>query len=308
MFMKSGKIREKNGPQTLDGKDPLGIVFAGNVKDARRFFIPRATAPAKQLPTLVGAGFERCGTGYKVERRNFSYLGVELVSGGSGSLLLNGLEYKLETGVIFVYGPSTPHRILPAPKTELHKYFLDCIFDPRLFPMLEDMKFMPGVCFKLSRLAELPAILEAIISTGISFGDSSGPVCDSLLLSFLEMTTLLRREIYPENDRAFQRFKTCRDYLCARFLSVKTLDQAADALDIDVSYLCRLFARFEKVSPYRFLMDLKMRYAVTCFRNRKTSIAHVADELGFPDQFQFSKAFKRSVGQPPSVFLSTHAY
>ena len=303
LYMESGKGDEKTSSQAPRGRE--SIVFADNVKDARRFFVPRAPDLATQMPTLVGAGFECCGAGYKVERQTFGYLGIELVSGGTGLLLLNDLEYRLEPGVVFVYGPSTPHHIRPAPETELRKYFLDCIFDQRILLLLQDMKLVPGTCFKLPRLSELPVILETIVATGLSFGELSGPICDALFLSFLEMTTLLRREIYPENDRAFQRFKVCRDYLCESFLSLKTLDQAAAALDIDVSYLCRLFARFEKVSPYRFLMDLKMRYAVTCFRNRETSIAQIAEQLGFSDQFQFSKAFKRSLGQPPSVFIST---
>jgi AraC-like DNA-binding protein len=71
---------------------------------------------------------------------------------------------------------------------------------------------------------------------------------------------------------------------------------------IDHAYLCRLFKQFDTQSPYQYLLNLKMTYAADRFQKTGVLVKKVARELGFVDQFHFTRVFKKVFGIPPQSF------
>ena len=65
-------------------------------------------------------------------------------------------------------------------------------------------------------------------------------------------------------------------------------------------YVARLFSRFARTGAYRFLLRLRMNRAAELLIDDGLMVKEVADKLGFPDAFTFSRAFKRIHGVPPS--------
>ncbi|MBN2161410.1 MAG: AraC family ligand binding domain-containing protein [Pontiellaceae bacterium] len=59
--------------------------------------------------TVVCGGKEQCAADYRIERRSFKFHAIEFVAAGRGTLSMEGNTYELRPGMIFCYGPRTPH-------------------------------------------------------------------------------------------------------------------------------------------------------------------------------------------------------
>jgi AraC-like DNA-binding protein len=104
------------------------------------------------------------------------------------------------------------------------------------------------------------------------------------------------------SQRAFLTFTRCRQHLEEHFLRIKTAEEAARECHIDAAYLCRLFARFARQSPYGFLQRLQMNHAAALLEGGQHLVREVADVFGM-DPFHFSRTFKRVHSVPPSIFI-----
>lgn len=78
-----------------------------------------------------------------------------------------------------------------------------------------------------------------------------------------------------------------------------------DAREFGISsaYACRLFRRFDAASPYRYLLQQRMSLAADLLTHDRLLVKQVAAHLGFADQYQFSRAFKRVSGISPGRLL-----
>jgi AraC-like DNA-binding protein len=81
-----------------------------------------------------------------------------------------------------------------------------------------------------------------------------------------------------------------------------SIEQLANECSLDVSYVCRLFRRFDNESPYACLSRLRMTEAAVMLRNESLTINSISATLGFSDQYAFSKAFKRVFGMSPRQY------
>jgi AraC-like DNA-binding protein len=61
--------------------------------------------------------------------------------------------------------------------------------------------------------------------------------------------------------KAFATFQQCRQHIDQHSLRLRTLEQIATECHVNNAYLCRLFRRYDKQSPYQYLLRLKMNHA-----------------------------------------------
>lgn len=73
----------------------------------------------------------------------------------------------------------------------------------------------------------------------------------------------------------------------------------ADKLSISEVYLRKLFAKHMGISPSKYIIKQRMeqarRYMIEGY-----SVTHTADDVGYSDIYQFSRAYKRYFGYSPS--------
>jgi len=73
-------------------------------------------------------------------------------------------------------------------------------------------------------------------------------------------------------------------------------------LGIDKSYFIRLFKQSMGMPPLRYYMELKMEAARNSLRISDKSIKQIANELGYKDEFYFSRSFKELTGVAPQMY------
>jgi AraC-like DNA-binding protein len=80
-------------------------------------------------------------------------------------------------------------------------------------------------------------------------------------------------------------------------LQIATL---AAVVNLSRSHYTTLFRRVTGYAPLRYLNHLRMQRAVQLLNTTNLSLKEISEQLGFSDQFYFSRAFTRMHGHAPS--------
>lgn len=280
--------------------------FSDQVSDASRFYRSHLRQKTESLLVVAG-GKEICDPGYTVNRRRFPYYGIELVIAGKGTLELGRESYELRSGIIFCYGPESPHRISNDQRSgKLIKYFLD-ITGKQAERLLVSNHLIGRVCFSTAPTS-LSSSFEELTAYGVSESPYSDTIC-SLTAEALIYKILQTAIPYQEHtSQSYISYTRSKELIERSYLSLNSLQEIAEHCGVGKAYLCRLFARFDHMSPYQYLMRRKMNHAADLLSSRGYQVKEVSSLLGFEDQFHFSRAFKRVMGESPRSFRSAGRY
>lgn len=271
------------------------------VTEARRYYLdlkPKSTAEV----TVVCGGCERVQPDYLVERRTFPYYAVEFVAEGEGTLIASGKEWRLRPGVAFAYGPGIPHTIRTHPERPMLKYYVDFV-GRRAAQLLRASPIKPGQVAQISAPGEVRAIFEDLQRNGQSEPPHGPAICGALLPVLLLKLTEKAIPYGASDPRALASYHRIRSFLETHYLELDSLEETAERCGVSLSYLCRLFQRFDHQTPYRYLLRLRMNHAARLLLDTRKLVKEVAAEMGFTDPFNFSRTFKGCFGISPGAFL-----
>ena len=87
-------------------------------------------------------------------------------------------------------------------------------------------------------------------------------------------------------------------------LPTLTIGEVARSCNVSEIYLRKLFEKHLKTTPFKKLTEMRMERARVLVREMR-GIGEVAVSVGYSDLFQFSRAYKRYYGYPPSNEIRT---
>jgi AraC-like DNA-binding protein len=279
--------------------------FSAQIVQARRFHLQARARAGTHLRVVCG-GCERCAPDYQVRRATFPYYGLEFVAGGKGALTLRGRRYRLSPGTLFSYGPGVAHHIAAVSGEPLVKYFLD-FTGTRAAMLLRAIPLPPGTVIQTSAPAEVMPIFDELIANGSKNTPRSPDICAALLEALLLKLAETRMPPGSVESAAFDTYQRCRRELVEHALKIRNLRELARRCQVDEAYLCRLFRRFARESPYHRILQLKMSHAAARLREPGALVKQIAAELGFDDPFHFSRAFKGVFGLSPRNLVKEQA-
>ena len=134
-------------------------------------------------------------------------------------------------------------------------------------------------------------------------------------MSEMMFVDLLRRylERLPEDQRGW--LAGLRDRYVGRVLSLMhenpaeawTMEQVADRVGLSRSALHERFVQFIGLTPMQYLTNWRMQIASRLLTQSSATLVSVGLDTGYTSEAAFSRAFKRAVGVPPSVWRRERA-
>lgn len=275
------------------------IYFSAQVSDARRFYLELKPG-ARRTITVTSGGWERCRSDYEIHRSGFSCPIIEFVSRGIGTLKLGEKQYELKPGTVFVYGQGMPHWIRTSPDHAMKKYFVALEGGAEL---MRECQILPGSVLQMMHPNQVQQIFDDLIAHGLSDHANRERMC-RIALQYLVMKIADNAVPHGQaNTVAVATYQRCRQFIEENYLFVHTLNEVAAGCHVDSAYLCRLFKRFRRQTPFQYLQNLKMNRAAELLQDGNRSVKQAAQELGFSDPYNFSRTFKRVFGIAPQHMI-----
>ena len=240
------------------------------------------------------------------------HIGYELIIPVQGTVYechLNSRKIKLHSGEALFLEPDDLHIDLLAPGCIFYAFNFQLRRLPGHFPA--PGIFQKGIPAENRKLRFPPDEVYSLI-TGIQTHIERAPktVYYSVDALFAALFWELAAAV-PENLLEPLLLRRCNDdkmlsELIAVFENNLTRNltnrEIASRLHISVSLLTHRCAKLLGISPAKAFLKYRVRMAEQMFHDHPSiRVKEVAEKLGFPNEFHFSRAFKRVTGRAPSA-------
>jgi AraC-like DNA-binding protein len=182
------------------------------------------------------------------------------------------------------------------------KYFVDFV-GAKAMRLLERGPLAGFAAAHVSDPRQVMELFELLHRNGSGSGPDRHDICALLAeLLLLKINELPLADAHRDTQ-AFLTYERARQHIEEHFLQIACLDDLARAIHVDPAYLCRLFKRYNRLSPLRYCMQIKMNHAAELLLASGALVKNVSAQLNFSDPYHFSRAFKSVYGIPPENYM-----
>lgn len=97
-------------------------------------------------------------------------------------------------------------------------------------------------------------------------------------------------------------YKMALEYIKNNYTYDLKIQDIADFVGIDRTYLYKIFMREAKISPKQYLLQFRLREAGKLLQSQKYTVTETAYSCGFRDAAAFCSYFRRQVGMTPKQY------
>ncbi|MEK3739274.1 response regulator [Paenibacillus sp. FSL R5-0636] len=104
-------------------------------------------------------------------------------------------------------------------------------------------------------------------------------------------------------SKSYNLFIAAKEYIREHYSDCElTVDQVANGVYVDTSYLRKVFRKEGGISVLDFITYTRMKQAKELLAGGNVRLSEIAGKVGYNDPNYFSKCFKKHYGMPPSEF------
>ncbi len=229
---------------------------------------------------------------------------IEIVLDGSGRQMLNGSEYELQRGSVYLLTPTDFHKVKADPSLELINIMFDrSIIQKQLFTSL--LCKQKNLVFNLDekQLERLVFLTEMLMEEKERL-DVNTKLCLESLLNCL-LVQIMRgvntaRNDDPQKEKDF--INKAIDYLYINFRENPPLSKLAHICGYSPNYFSKLFAKLMGKGYNDFLNSLKVSHAKILLSSSDITVSEIAFQCGFTSLSNFYRVFRMQVGITPMEY------
>jgi AraC-like DNA-binding protein len=265
--------------------------------------------------------------GWKVRERTIEDHELVLISEGKGALKSGKLHYPCKRGTILYLHENFWHSIeadLETPITfySVHFSFARARHTPENWSYHQDINYYlkdrksTGKVWSFRtrydllpfdhayNTANLDKIQDCFIALNRTYYEKKVGYELRLNVLLLELLDILFIETHFPPDKASNtdKLKAAVGYIQEHYTQTIRLEKLARHLGISESRLIILFKKNTGKTPINYINQVKVNHAKDLLLNSNKTIKETAFELGFQDEFYFSRVFKKLEGISPRDF------
>lgn len=257
---------------------------------------------------LTYCGYEIIDEGYQVnfEKRN-DYL-LCIVTNGQGTLIVNNNVYSLKNGSAFVIFPGMEGYFDADAGVSCSYSWIgfsgvkadECVrysgFSQKsLFQTIDNTEHL---CAYIKRMLEV---------RDMTFANElkRNGLLKLFFSDFIEQYDKQVAEIHLKVSHGGETSAYIRNaisYISENYSSNIKINELADYIGVNRSYLASSFKKATGYSPKEYLLCLRMEKAKTLLEKTDMPINSIANSVGYTDQLAFSRMFKRYSGVSPRAY------
>ena len=175
---------------------------------------------------------------------------------------------------------------------------------------ISSIKFMPAdnsdykdLKGAVLNFGEYKNILDGIFTSSMAENELDNRIrehyLEIFLLLFLQRVRYggnIKKQIYDE------RLSEAIYYMKRTAYNKLNLKKLASKANMSENHFIRCFKREFGMTPMHYARKLLIRTAIEMLTYSELTLIEIGDQLGFPDQHCFCRAFSREVGMPPGAY------
>lgn len=234
-----------------------------------------------------------------------------LILKGKGEYILNGVKYTADEGDIFIARSNETHCIptistdsLVAFNIQLSPFFLWNICSDYIPPNKIQALINPDI--PITHKLHDPEISHCMKTISDLMESNDEAALFTIRSYVVKVVTMISEKADVSDIALTPPVKHLDDiqksigYIRRNFSTHINLDNMAKNAAMSPSYFSKTFKAVTGVSPYNYLMTIRIEKALESLKNTNKTIMEIALECGFTSITSFNKAFKKSVGCIPT--------
>ncbi len=106
----------------------------------------------------------------------------------------------------------------------------------------------------------------------------------------------------PKNIDLSTKIKNICDKIILSHGKDITVQSLSNETDLSTKQFTKLFNKYNQITPHQFIIKTRINHGRYLLEETSLTINEIANELGYPDSFCFSKQFKKVVGISPTNY------
>lgn len=223
---------------------------------------------------------------------------------GEGTTEVDGKKYRIEPGNIILYNPGVIHWET-FDRNAATPLFYHLKFDEFAVSGMVDGCLLPNALQPVLSSGEYAAFfhesLKRMFAEWSEQNVGSEQVSDSLLQCLVVLVLRILDTNYTtiEKSKADSLINQIQSYLSTHYTDKISLKDVAREFHINYYYLSHLFQEKLRISPFRYLTELRINQACHLLSNTTFSVGRIASMIGYANQSTFQVQFKKYKGQSP---------
>lgn len=249
-------------------------------------------------------GHEDCNSGHFFGPAVRSHYLIHIVLSGKGRYIVGTKEYNLQRGDAFLIYPDVI-AYYQADKDEPWSYAWVGFGGYQAKMILEHTRFHNCIIRAKENMEEMFLKMQELEETFLQNANHEYQVLGRF---YLLLATMLEDQRDREQETSFeeQYMNKALNYMRHNYVYSIKIQDVANYVGIDRTYLYRLFMESEHCSPKTYLTLYRVEMAKDMLLSMKYTATEVAYSCGFKDLASFCNQFKKIVGMTPIQFKSSH--
>jgi AraC family transcriptional regulator of arabinose operon len=252
-----------------------------------------------------------------------------VVREGLVHIIEDGTEYHISPGEVFLMKRGVRHYGLPqtlpgsewywitfgAPETEEHDHQM-AETETEAEAEMADAKGMSLLRGQLPQTIELKRLKVSdfqgicVRMNKLLHHYAMGTAYDRLKLNVgtLDLLLDLHRDVTDSSGKRHKLYDDVKAFVQRHLYEDIRSEQLAESLQLNYSYMSRVFSREAGMSIRRFIMEAKVKEAIRLFSESRLNISQISEKLGYNNPYYFTRIFKQVTGYSPTDYLKKGYY
>lgn len=223
---------------------------------------------------------------------------IEYVVSGIGYLEIRGQREKLSAGDAYIIHQGDFCKYYADKKEPYKKYWINFA----ILPFFEEMLRAYDICDRVIKGIDLSGYFDEIFkleSVADNNDDLYIPISKILFCMMMDIAGHKKNKMLAQGYDLASSVKAILDCSVNRHI---TMDDIAKEVYRSKNEIIRQFKRRYGITPYAYLIDIRVRRAKNILQNTSSTLAEIAEYLCFSSEYHFSNCFKKRVGESPREF------
>lgn len=218
---------------------------------------------------------------------------------GSLNMTIANDEHTIYSGTLVLIPPNTPYIYQHVGNDELVYYWIH-FTGSHAAEILRNFDLTP-----LPFISALPQVSSAVDYQMTKIFDTyikGGRYRDYELSHCMDAILLDIAKHYEPSGNEYKKLSRSIRYINSNYTSDLKVPELAEMEFLSVSRYTTLFKEIMHISPYQYIIGLRINAACEMLRDSDLSVTKIAELLGFQNCFFFSKLFKVHMGISPTQY------